>query len=68
MIVVYLIEDPLKYLEVTTSLKLICNELGFSYNTLSKKSYPFDFRGYRFEYEDVKHFFSQIIQTVNLFY
>ena len=37
MIVVYLIENPKQYLEITNSLKMICEELGFSYSTLSKK-------------------------------
>jgi hypothetical protein len=54
MIVVYLVEDPTKYMELTSSLKLICEELGFSYNTLSRKTYPFEFRGYRFEDKDPK--------------
>lgn len=54
MIVVYLVSNPLEYLEVSNSLKLICEELGFSYNTLSRKKYPFEFRGYRFEDKEPK--------------
>ena len=54
MIVVYLIENPKQYLEITNSLKMICEELGFSYSTLSKKQYPFEWRGYYFQDKEPK--------------
>lgn len=56
MIIVYLIEDPKQYMELYTSLKLACDDLKFSYNTLSRKDYPFEYNGYSFESKEPHKF------------
>lgn len=50
MVVIYKTEDPKEYLECFTSLKEFCKIMGeeFKYNTLSKKDFPFEWRGYSF--------------------
>ena len=36
------------------SLRRLCDDKGFPYWTLSKKAYPFDYKGYRFEKTELK--------------
>lgn len=50
MVVIYKTDNPVEYLECFSSLKEFCKIMGdeFKYNTLSKKEFPFVWRGYTF--------------------
>lgn len=56
MIVVYKKENPDEYLELFSGLKLAVETLGFKYNTLSKKTMPFEWRGYVFKEKEVNRY------------
>jgi len=61
MIVIYKTDNPKEYLELYTSLKDFCHDMGseFKYNTLSKKKFPFEWRGYTFE-DKQEHSFQRV--------